>query len=79
MVLDPVAIQIGPITIYWYGVIITSAFVVGTALAYYNASRQGINPGTYLKYVDLDYTCGNYYGQAFTYVFLTGIIINPIP
>lgn len=44
MVLDPVAVQIGPLTIYWYGVIMTSAFITGTVLAYYNASRKGINP-----------------------------------
>jgi phosphatidylglycerol:prolipoprotein diacylglycerol transferase len=44
LVLDPVAVQIGPITIYWYGIIMTSAFIAGTALAYSNASRKGINP-----------------------------------
>lgn len=42
--LDPVAVQIGPLTIYWYGIIMTSAFIAGTALAYSNASRKGINP-----------------------------------
>lgn len=42
--IDPVAVQIGPLTIYWYGIIMTSAFIIGTALAYYHASRSGVDP-----------------------------------
>lgn len=34
--LDPVAIQIGPISIHWYGIIIDAAFILGAALAYYH-------------------------------------------
>lgn len=44
LMLNPVAIQIGPLPIYWYGIIMTSAFIIGTALAYYNASSKGVNP-----------------------------------
>lgn len=42
--IDPVAIQIGPVSIYWYGIIMTSAFIVGTALAYRHAARSGVDP-----------------------------------
>jgi len=42
--IDPVAIQIGPIPIYWYGIIMMSAFILGTALAYRQAARRGIDP-----------------------------------
>ena len=42
--IDPVAIQIGPLSIYWYGITMTSAFILGTALAYYNASKSGMDP-----------------------------------
>ena len=42
--IDPVAIQIGPIPIYWYGIIMMSAFILGTALAYRQAALSGLNP-----------------------------------
>ena len=35
--LDPVAIQIGPIFIHWYGIIIDAAFILGAVLAFYLA------------------------------------------
>ncbi|MHB8985517.1 MAG: prolipoprotein diacylglyceryl transferase [Eubacteriales bacterium] len=41
---DPVAVQIGPISIHWYGVIMTTAFILGAALAYRGAAREGIDP-----------------------------------
>lgn len=42
--LDPVALQLGPFTIYWYGVLITLAFILGTILAYYHATKTDIDP-----------------------------------
>jgi phosphatidylglycerol:prolipoprotein diacylglycerol transferase len=42
--IDPVAFQFGPITIYWYGVIITFSFIIGTLLAYYHAIKTDIDP-----------------------------------
>jgi len=42
--IDPVAIQIGPLKVHWYGIIMTSAFIIGTALAYYQAARRGVDP-----------------------------------
>jgi len=42
--IDPVAIQIGPVSVYWYGIIMTTAFILGTALAYHHASKSGIDP-----------------------------------
>lgn len=42
--LDPVAIQFGPFTIYWYGIIITVSFILGTALAYYHTTKTDIDP-----------------------------------
>lgn len=42
--IDPVAIQVGPLSIYWYGIIMTTAFILGTALAYHLASKNGIDP-----------------------------------
>lgn len=41
--INPVAVQIGPIPIYWYGIIMTSAFILGTALAYRRAAACGID------------------------------------
>lgn len=42
--LQPIAFEIGPFTIYWYGIIITSAFILGTILAYYHAAKTDIDP-----------------------------------
>lgn len=42
--IDPVAIQIGSISIYWYGIIMTTAFILGTILAYHHAAKSGIDP-----------------------------------
>lgn len=42
--LDPVALQLGTFTIYWYGIIITFAFILGTFLAYYHATKTDIDP-----------------------------------
>ncbi len=42
--IDPVAIQIGPLFIHWYGIIMTTAFILGTALAYRHAKESGIDP-----------------------------------
>lgn len=42
--MNPVAIQLGSLKIYWYGIIITSAIVIGTVLAMREAKRQGLDP-----------------------------------
>jgi phosphatidylglycerol:prolipoprotein diacylglycerol transferase len=42
--IDPIAFEVGPFTIYWYGIIITFAFIVGTVLAYYHTSKTDIDP-----------------------------------
>jgi len=42
--LNPVALQMGPFTIYWYGIIITFTFILGTVLAYYHATKTDIDP-----------------------------------
>lgn len=42
--IDPVAIELGPIPIHWYGIIITTAFILGSALAYYQALKSSVDP-----------------------------------
>lgn len=42
--IDPVALDIGPFEIRWYGIIMATAFMIGTLLAYSRASRAGIDP-----------------------------------
>lgn len=39
-----VAFSIGNIDIYWYGIIIGTAIIVGYMLAYFNAKKRGIDP-----------------------------------
>lgn len=45
----PVAFQIGPLTIRWYGVLIAAAMALGLWLAYREARRRGEDPEALLK------------------------------
>jgi phosphatidylglycerol:prolipoprotein diacylglycerol transferase len=49
--LDPIAFWLGPIPVHWYGIIMGSAFFIGTYLAHYHAKRAGINPDHVLNMV----------------------------
>ncbi|OPX84767.1 MAG: Prolipoprotein diacylglyceryl transferase [Pelotomaculum sp. PtaB.Bin104] len=42
--ISPIAIQVGPLPIYWYGIIMTAAFILATALAYRLALASDIDP-----------------------------------
>lgn len=42
--INPVAIQVGTLPIYWYGIIMTAAFILATALAYRFALQSDIDP-----------------------------------
>lgn len=45
-VIDPVAISIGPIKIYWYGIIIALAMLIGISLATKEAQKLGFEEDT---------------------------------
>ena len=45
-VIDPVAISIGPIKIYWYGIIIALAMLLGISLATKEAQKMGLEEDT---------------------------------
>lgn len=53
IMIDPIALSLGPIKIHWYGVIMGLAFFLGTYLARYNAKRAGIDPDHVLNMVVL--------------------------
>jgi len=53
MLLDPVAFEIGPVTIRWYGIIMSSAFLAGILLAYIRAGQNRINPDHIITMVTL--------------------------
>jgi len=42
--MDPIAVQIGPLKIYWYGILITTAIIIGLLLAVREAGRRGLDP-----------------------------------
>ncbi len=41
---DPIAFQIGPLTIYWYGLLIATGALIGAYLASLEARRRGLDP-----------------------------------
>lgn len=49
--MDPVAFQIGPLEVRWYGILIATALALGTYLAYREAARQKIHPDHVLNIV----------------------------
>jgi len=51
--IDPIAVNIGPIHVRWYGIIMASAFVIGIYLAYRRAERNNIDPNHILNMVTL--------------------------
>ncbi|MBS3968985.1 MAG: prolipoprotein diacylglyceryl transferase [Clostridia bacterium] len=44
MALDPIAFEIGPIAVRWYGILISTGVALGILLAYKECIRQGIDP-----------------------------------
>lgn len=42
--MNPIAVQIGTLKIYWYGILITSAIVISIILAMREAKKQGLDP-----------------------------------
>ena len=46
--IDPVAFNIGRISIYWYAVIIVTGFLLGFAFSYFSAKKRGVNPDNIL-------------------------------
>jgi phosphatidylglycerol:prolipoprotein diacylglycerol transferase len=49
--LDPIAIQLGPISVYWYGIIMGSAVFLGLLLATREAKKQGLNPDIFVDLI----------------------------
>ncbi|MBI4590525.1 MAG: prolipoprotein diacylglyceryl transferase [Candidatus Rokubacteria bacterium] len=49
----PIALQVGPLTIRWYGVLMALAMAVGLWLAYREARRRGVDPEELLKTSEL--------------------------
>jgi phosphatidylglycerol:prolipoprotein diacylglycerol transferase len=49
----PVALELGPFTIRWYGLLMATAMALGLWLAYRDARRRGENPESLLKASEL--------------------------
>jgi phosphatidylglycerol:prolipoprotein diacylglycerol transferase len=78
----PVAVQFGPLTIRWYGILMATAMALGLWLAYRDARRRGLDPEKLLKAAELGLLGGlvgarlyyvafnlDYYGQLPTKIF----------
>src|SRR6056297_3514480 len=51
ILIDPVAFQIASIKIYWYGIIIAVAVVIGLVLVLKESTKQGINNEFFLDFI----------------------------
>ncbi|MEK7878334.1 MAG: prolipoprotein diacylglyceryl transferase family protein, partial [candidate division NC10 bacterium] len=45
----PIAVEIGPLSIRWYGILMASAMGIGLLLAYREARRRNVDPDELLK------------------------------
>src|SRR6266508_1173707 len=48
-----IALQFGPLTVRWYGILMASAMALGLWLAYREAARRGLDPDNLLKASEL--------------------------
>ncbi|GAA4716300.1 prolipoprotein diacylglyceryl transferase [Brevibacillus fulvus] len=51
--IDPIAFSIGSLHVHWYGIIMGTAFFIGTYLARYHTKRVGLDPDHILNMVVL--------------------------
>ena len=63
----PVAFQLGPLTLRWYGILMACAMALGLWLAYRDARRRGIDPESLLKAAELS-LLGGLVGARLYYV-----------
>jgi len=49
MNIDPVAFTLGPFTVYWYGILISFAIMLGAFFALKEAENKGLNPDHFLN------------------------------
>ena len=47
--IDPVAVHLGPLALYWYGLLVALGFVVAIRIASREAERQGLDPDQLLS------------------------------
>ncbi len=49
--LDPIALSLGPIEIYWYGLIIAAAVLIGLLLAIKESEKRGLNKEIFMDLI----------------------------
>ncbi|HJN38067.1 MAG TPA: prolipoprotein diacylglyceryl transferase [Gammaproteobacteria bacterium] len=68
---SPIALQLGPVIIYWYGIAYLASFFLCYYLAYYSNERQGIlsdkNLSDYVNYAVLGVVLGGRFGYVIFY------------
>lgn len=51
--INPVAFEMGPLQVRWYGIILAAAFLAGTLLAYRRSARAGMDPDHIINLITL--------------------------
>ena len=64
-----IAVQIGPISLRWYGLIVTGGLLVATFLAYREAIRRGQNPKSLLDVIAVGIVAGLIGGRLYYVLF----------
>jgi len=74
----PIALQIGPLAIRWYGILMATAMAVGLWLAYRDARHRGVDPEELLKASELA-LLGALVGARLYYVAFTWDYYSRVP
>jgi len=67
--LDPIAFQLGPIAVHWYGIILGTGALLGLLLAMNEAKRQGLNPDLFLDLVMFGVPISIIFARAYYVIF----------
>lgn len=69
MHLDRVAFSIGDFAVYWYGIFIALAFLIGLQVAVYNAKKNDFDENLYYDFIPIGMICGIIGARAYYVLF----------
>ncbi|GAB6137212.1 prolipoprotein diacylglyceryl transferase [Halanaerobaculum tunisiense] len=67
--IDPIAFELGPLNIHWYGIIMATAVLIGLFLATKEANRKNINPELILDLVIWGIPCAIIGARSYYVIF----------
>ena len=67
--MDPIAFELGPISVHWYGILIACAFLIGVWGSLREAKLEGINEDHFLNLIIICIVCAVIGARAYYVIF----------